>query len=128
MFLPETDHGIGEKQNEDDAKVRPMPGHRRQDHRRFDHPRDRTPKIAEEFQEFIGLLFFNLIGPILGQPFLRLGLSEAVRRRPQFFLHLRQGQGFQIVLRIGLRFGGIGWPALGFIVGILSILAMLHVC
>ena len=103
VFFPETDHGVGQKQNEDDAKVRPMPGHRRQDHRRFDHPRDGTPKIAEEFQELIGLLFRNLVRPILGQPFLRLCLSETVRRRPQFSLYLRQGQRFQIVPRIGLR-------------------------
>ena len=81
VFFPETDHSVGQKQNENDAKVRPMPGHRRQDHRRFDHPRDGTPKIAEEFQELIGLLFRNLVRPILGQPLLRLGLSEAIRRR-----------------------------------------------
>jgi hypothetical protein len=28
----------------------------------------------------VGFLFFNLVRPILGQPFLRLGLTEAVRR------------------------------------------------
>ncbi len=82
-------------------EIRPVPGYRRQDHRHFDHPRDGTPKIGEEFQERIGFLFFNLVRPILGQPFLRLGLSEAVRRRAQFFLHLRQRQGFQIVLSNG---------------------------
>ena len=79
VFFPESNHSVGKKQKQDDAKVRPMPGHRRQDHRSFDHPRDGTPKIAEEFQKLIALLFFNLVGPILGQPFLRLGLSEAVR-------------------------------------------------
>ena len=90
----------------------------RQNHRHFDHPRDGTPKIGEEFQERIGFLFFNLVRPILGQPFLRLGLGEAVRRRPQFFLHLRHGQGFQIVLRIGfrsrLRLGSLGVVGIGF--------------
>ena len=103
VFLPEPDHSVCQKQNKDDAKVRPMPGHCRQDYRRFDHPRDRTPKIAEEFQELIGLLFCNLIGPILGQPFLRLRSSEAIHRRPQSFLHFRQGQGFQIAFSIGFR-------------------------
>ena len=117
-FFPESDHGVGNKQNEDDEKIRPVPDHARQNHRHFDHPRDGTPEIGEEFQQRIGLLFFNLVGPILGQPFLRLGLTEAVRRRPQFFLHFRQGQGFQIVLRIRLRsrsrFGGLGLIGIGF--------------
>ena len=103
VFFPEPDHGVGQKQNQDDAEVRPMPGDRRQDHRRFDHPRDRAPEIAEEFQQLVGLLFLDLVGPVLGQPFLRLGLAEAVRRRPQFLLDLRQRQSFQIVLRIGFR-------------------------
>jgi hypothetical protein len=102
---------------EDDEKVGPVPDHARQNHRHFDHPRDGTPEIGEEFQERIGLLLLDLVGAILGQPFLRLGLRETVRRRPQFFLHLRQGQGFQILCaglrtRLGfgtLRLGGIGF-------------------
>jgi hypothetical protein len=36
------------------------------------------PKIAWEFQKLIALLFFDLVGPISGQSFLRFGLSEAV--------------------------------------------------
>ena len=36
---------------QDDAEVRPMPDDRREDHRRFDHPRDRTPEIGEKFQK-----------------------------------------------------------------------------
>ena len=75
VFLPEPDHGVGQKQNEDDGEVRPMPGDRRKDHGHFDHPGDGTPEIGEELQERIGLLFFNLVGPVLGQPFLRLGLT-----------------------------------------------------
>ena len=78
-FLPESDHGVGQKQNEDDAKIRPMPDYRRQDHRRFDHPRDRAPEIGEELQKRIGLLLLDLVGPVLDQPLLRLGLGEAVR-------------------------------------------------
>ena len=77
---PESDHGIGNKQKKDDKKIRPMPGYRRKDHSSFDHPRDGTRKICEEFQGRIGFLFFNLIRPILGQPFLRHGLTEAGRR------------------------------------------------
>ena len=118
VLFPEPDHGVGDKQEEDDEKIGPVPDHARQNHRHFDHPRDGTPKIGEEFQERISLLLFNLVGPILGQPFLRLGLRETVRRRPQFFLHLRQGQGFQIVLCAGLRtrlgFGTLGLVGIGF--------------
>ena len=101
-LFPESDHGVGNKQKEDDEEIRPVPDHARQNHRHLDHPRDRTPKIGEEFQERIGLLFFNLVRPILGQPFLRLGLTEAVRRRPQFCLQFRHGKGFQVSLCIGL--------------------------
>ena len=98
---PTTALAASKKQNNE--KIRPVPDHSRKDHRHLDHPRDRTPKIGEKFQEQIGFLFFDLVRPILGQPFLRLGLTEAVRRRPQFFLHFRQGNGLQIVLRFGLR-------------------------
>ena len=103
VFFPESDHGVGNKQKEDDSKIEPVSDRCRKDHGRFDHPRDGTPKIAEEFQELIGLLLRNFVRTILSQPLLRLGLTEAVWRRPQFFLHLRHGQGFQIVLRIGFR-------------------------
>jgi hypothetical protein len=89
MLFPESDHCVGKKQKQDDAEVRPMPRRRRQDHRRFDHPGDRTPEIGEEFQDLVGLLLRDLVRPILGQPLLRLGLSEAIRRRPQFFLDFR---------------------------------------
>ena len=103
VFFPESDHGVGQQQNQDDAEVRPMPVYRRKDHGGFDHPRDGPPEISEEFQQRIGLLFLYHVRPILAQPLCRLGLGEAVRRRAQFLLHFRQGQGFQVVLRIGLR-------------------------
>ncbi len=106
-FFPESHHGVANKQEEDDAEILPVPDRGRQNHRHFNHPRDGAPEVGEEFQDRIGLLFFDLVRPILGQPLQRLGLSEAVRRRPQFLLHFRHGQGFQIVLRIGLRFGSL---------------------
>ena len=59
VLFPESDHGVGQKQNEDDAEIRPMPVHRRKDHGRFDHPRDGTPKIAEEFQTSFSLLLLH---------------------------------------------------------------------
>jgi hypothetical protein len=128
VFFPESDHGVGQKQKEDDGKVRPMPSYRRKDHGRFDHPRDGTPKIGEEFQERIRFLLFNIVRSILGQPFLRLGLTEAVRRLAQFFLQFRQGQGFQIVLRIGLRsqlrFWSLGLVGIGFHNGYSPVFAM----
>ena len=80
MFFPESDHGVGTKKKEDDEKIQPVPNNTRQNHRRFNHPRDGTPEIGKEFQERIGFLFFNLVRTILGKPLLRLGLAEAVRR------------------------------------------------
>jgi hypothetical protein len=68
-FFSESDHGVGNKQKEDDQKIRLVPDHARQNHRPFDHPRDEPSKIGEEFQERIGCLFFDLVRPILGQPF-----------------------------------------------------------
>jgi hypothetical protein len=114
LLFPESDHGVGEKQNEDDAKVRPVPGRRRQDHRRFDHPGDRTPEIGEELQKLIGLLLRDFVGPILSEPLLRLSLGQALGRRTQFLLDLRERQGLQIVLRIGLRIS-FGSRSLGLI-------------
>ena len=102
MLFPEADHGVGEKEKEDDAKVRPMLGRRRQDHRRFDHPGDWTPEIGQELQDLVGLLLRDLIRPILSEPLLRLSLSQAIWRRTQFFLDLRERQGLQIVFGIRL--------------------------
>ena len=79
MFFPEANHGVGQKQKQDDPEVRPMPVYRRQDHGHFDHPWDGTPEIRKEFQDLIGFLLFDLVGPVLGQPLLSLGLTEAIR-------------------------------------------------
>ncbi len=94
VFFPESDHGVCQEQKEDNSKVRPMPGYCRKDHGRFDHPRDRSPKIGKEFEERIRPFFFDLVRTILGQPFLSLSLTKAVRRRLQFILHFRHGKGF----------------------------------
>ena len=115
MFLPKCHHRVGEKQKKNDEEVQPVPNHPRQNDRRFDHPRNGAPEIAEELQECIGFLLRDLVRTILRQPFLRLGLAEAFRRRSQFLLQLRHWQGFQIVFRVGrvglgprLRFRSLG--------------------
>ena len=78
-LFPEPDGGIGNKQHQNDEEIGPMADDTGQDHRHFDHPRDRTPEIGEEFQQRIGLLLLDLVRPVLGQPLRRLGLAEAVR-------------------------------------------------
>ena len=138
MFLPKCDQSVGEKQKQNDEEIQPVPDHARQNHRRFDHPRDGTPEIAEELEEYVGFLFRDLVRPVLHQPFLRLGLTQAFRRRSQLFLHFRHWQGFQIVLGIGLgprlrfgtlglrsrlRFGSLRLIDIGFHNGILSVFA-----
>jgi hypothetical protein len=63
VFFPESDDGIGHEQKQDDPEIRPVPRHRREDHRHFDHPRHRTPEITEEFQDLIGLLLLDALAP-----------------------------------------------------------------
>ena len=45
-FFPESDHGVGNKQKEDDEEIRPVPDHARENHRHFDHPRDGSPEVG----------------------------------------------------------------------------------
>ena len=92
MFFQESDHGVGQEKEEDDAEIRPMPGHGRKDHGRLDHPRMGPQKYVRNFRN--GFVFFSSIsfGPYLAQPFLRFGLTEAVWRRAQFRLQLRHGK------------------------------------
>ncbi len=112
MLFPESDHCVGKKQNEDDAEVRPMLGRRRQDHRRFDHPGYRTPEIGEELHDLVGLRLRDLVRPILDQALLRLGFAEALGRRRELFLDLRQRPGLQIVIGDRLR-SRLGLASLG---------------
>ena len=100
VFFPESDDCVGQQQKQDDEEIRPVPDHAGQNHRAFDHPRNRAPEIGEEFQERIFFLFRDLVGPILSQPFFRLVLAQAVRRGAQLFLELLHGNRFQVFLRI----------------------------
>jgi len=52
----------------------------RKNHGRFNHPGNGTPEIGKEFQERIRLLFLKLVGTVLGEPLLSLGLGEALGR------------------------------------------------
>ena len=38
VFLPESDHGVGQKQQEDDEEIGPVPDYSRENYRPFDHP------------------------------------------------------------------------------------------
>ena len=74
MLLGESDDAVRDKQDQDDEEVRPVPQHPGQDHRDFDHPRDRSPEVGEELEEGIGLLLFDLVRPVLGEALFRLGV------------------------------------------------------
>ena len=114
MLLPEPDRGVGRQQQQDDAEVRPVPQHPRQDHRSLDHPRDRPPEVGQQLQERIFLLLRDLIRPVPGQPLGRPSPRQAIRRRPQPLLHLRHRKGLQVILRIRHRAplrSGDPWPA-----------------
>jgi len=74
-LLPEADPGIERQQRQDDPEIRPVPDQGGEDGGDLDHPRDGAPEIAEEFQPWTGFLFYQLVRPVLGQPFLRLGLA-----------------------------------------------------
>ena len=75
-LFPEADHGVGHEQHEDDTEIWPVPDHARQNHRHFDHPRDGTPEVGEEFQQRIGLLLLDLVGAVLRQPLGRFSLAS----------------------------------------------------
>ena len=98
VLFPESDHGVRTKQKKDDEKIKPMLNQRRQDHGAFDHPRNGTPEIREKLQKLIGLLLINLVGAVLGQALLSLGLAKSIRGRAQLLLQLRHRQGLEIVL------------------------------
>ena len=92
---------LAQQQDQDDEEVRPVPDHARQDHRGLDHPRDRTPEVGEELQERIGLLLLDLVGPVLREPLLRLGLGEPSGESPAV-LDLGQGRVFRSSFEIDL--------------------------
>jgi len=99
VLLGELDHAVRDQQNEDDEEVWPMTEHPRQDHCDFDHPRDRTPEVGEEFEQRIALLLFDLIGSIPDKSLLGVGCSESIRGVPKPLLHLGERNGLQIIAR-----------------------------
>ena len=90
VLFPETDPGVGEQQHEDDDEIGPMPDDGRKNGRNFDHPRDRSPEIAEELQKRAYRLLGDFIGPVLGQAVLGLGLAQALRMRTRASLRARR--------------------------------------
>ena len=79
-LFPESDHGVGDEQDQDDDEIWPVLEQPGKDHRHLDHPWDRTPEVGEEFQVWILLPCFDLVGPVLSQPFLCFGLTQSLRR------------------------------------------------
>ena len=71
-LFPKSDHGVANQQQQDDAKIRPVLGHGREDHRRFDHPGDGPPKVAEELEQHDWSSFLQShsarIGPAVSAP------------------------------------------------------------
>ena len=93
---------LARSRTQDDAEVRPMPGYRRQDHRRFDHPRDRTPEIGEEFQELDWFSFLRSrwahIGSAVSAPRLDVRPSGD---DPNFFSTFGKGRDFRSSFALG---------------------------
>ena len=87
-FLGVADHAVGHQQQQDDKEIRPVPHRARQDDGDLDHPRDRTPEVAEELQQRVGLVFGDLIGPVLGQPLAASAVLSPSGRVAQLRLHL----------------------------------------
>ena len=75
VLFPESDDGVGAKQEENDAKIQPVANDCGQNHCPFDHPRDGSPEITEELQKRILGLLRNLVGTVLRQPFRSLSSS-----------------------------------------------------
>ena len=71
----------------------------------FDHPGDGTPEVGQQLQQRIGLLLGDLVGPVLAQPLLRLGLAEAVGREPKRFSTSARGRDFRSSFASGLESG-----------------------
>jgi hypothetical protein len=49
VFLEEADAGIDQQHDDNDGQIIPPLGHARKNGRDFNHPWDRSPKIAKEF-------------------------------------------------------------------------------
>jgi len=91
VLLPEADRRVEDQQRQDDDEVIPAAGRCRQHGCNLDHPRDRSPEVAEELDQRADLLLLQCVaaepGPALGnlgarQPLWWRGLArrESARR------------------------------------------------
>ena len=104
-LFPESHDGVGEQQDENDPEIGPVPGSRREDHRRVDHPRDRPPKNRTGIsgRRLVFLTPISL-GPYCVSRFCASAWVSSARRRSQLFFDLGQREGFEVVLRSRVLF------------------------
>ena len=84
ILLPKPHDGVGEEQHDDDDEVRPVLHDSRQHGRGLDHPGNRPPEIAEEFEDGVDLSSrqarWARIGQASSRPRPGSGLCRARRR------------------------------------------------
>ncbi len=78
-FLGIADEAVSHQQQQDDKEIRPVPHRAGQYDGDLDHPRNRTPEVAEELQQRVGGVLGDLIRPVLGQTSRRLGCAQSIR-------------------------------------------------
>jgi hypothetical protein len=105
MFFPESNQSIGAQQQKYHEEIEPVTDKAGEDHGGFNHPWNGAPEIGKKLQVFAGLLFLDLVRPILRLALRGLCLRESLRRCAKLFHQLRHGERFQgilIILGLGL--------------------------
>ncbi len=108
VFFPESNQSVGAQQQKNHEEIEPVTDKAGEDHGSFNHPWNGAPEIGKKLQVFVGLLFLDLVRPILRLTLHDLGLCESVSRCAELLHQLRHGERFQgILLIIGLWFTGL---------------------